>query len=226
MLADLEELLDKEVNRGRRLEDFQAAADLLLQRQFAYRGDRGSSRLVATIFANRGYFEDLMVALGRHLVVDDRIGMVGAVPLDGRGRRVPLEDTLLLLTMRFIYQEGIPARLTEGGEVEATTEEVVSKLEELTRRRRADLPRLRDWTRLREVVAGLGSGIVREGEPVEDEEKNRVLVLRAGLLYAVGADALARLEAFASEMEVRHRATTAVEEQGSDNGPSAEVAPG
>ena len=200
MLSDLEAVLDREANRSRRLDDLQAAADMLLARQFAYSGDRGTSRMVAIVLVNRGYFENLMAALGRRLVIDDRIGMVGALPTGGRGRRLPIEDTLLLLTMRLVYQEGLSGRLTEQGEVAPSTEEVMAKLEELSRRNRSELPRLKDWTRLQQALGDLGAGLVRVGDPIEDEERNRTLHLRAGLLHAVGEEALARLEAFADDI--------------------------
>jgi hypothetical protein len=206
VLSDLEEALEASANRGRKLEDFQAAAEVLLTRQFAYRTDRGSSRLVATVMANRAYFGDLMLAVGRRLIIDERAGMVGAVPVDGRGRRLPLEDSLLLLTMRVAYQDGIPGRINDEGEVEVTTDELIAKLEELSGRRKDSLPRLRGTTGLSEVIGSLGQGVVREGEAVEGEDRNRVLHLRAGLLHAVGADALTRLEAFTSEIVSRRRA--------------------
>lgn len=205
MLSDLEAVLEREANRSRRLEDLQGAADMLLARQFAYSADRGTSRTVATVLVNRSYFENLMAALGRRLVVDDRIGMVGALPMEGRGRRLPIDDTLLLLTLRLVYQEGLPGKLTEQGEVTSTTAEVMAKLEELSRRKRSELPRLKDWTRLQQALEDLGNGLVRVGEAIEDEERNRTLHLRAGLLHAVGENALARLEAFADEIAARRR---------------------
>jgi hypothetical protein len=209
VLSDLEEALEASANRGRKLEDFQAAADVLLTRQFAYRTDRGSSRLVATVIANRDYFGDLMLAVGRRLIIDERTGMVGAVPVDGRGRRLPLEDSLLLLTMRVAYQDGIPGRINDDGEVEVTTDELIAKLEELSGRRKDSLPRLRGTTGLSEVISSLGPGVAREGEAVEGEDRNRVVHLRAGLLHAVGLDALTRLEAFASEIVSRRRSQAA-----------------
>jgi hypothetical protein len=65
MLIDLETALDHPVNRGRELADFQAAADMLLTRQFIYRGDHGCMRVAETILGNRAYFENLMLATGR-----------------------------------------------------------------------------------------------------------------------------------------------------------------
>lgn len=201
MLNDLEEALDHPVNRGRRtLQDFQSAADLLLTRQFIYRGDHGHSRAAETILANRSYFENLMLATGRRMEVDGRIGMVGTIPIDVRGERLRLDETMLLLALRFVYQEGIPARLDEAAEVQATTEEILSKLEELSRRKRPE------WKRLREVLDLFDRrGLTRTGDEVEDDDRNRIVTLRPGLLHAAGPDWVRRLEEFAAEAEARAR---------------------
>lgn len=205
MLNDLDEALDHLINRGRRtLQDFQNAADLLLSRQFIYRGDHGHSRAAETVLANRAYFEDLMLATGRRLEVDVRIGMVGTVPIEARGQRLRLDETMLLLALRFVYEEGIPARLNDTAEVQATTEEIVAKLEELSRRPRPE------WKRLREMLDLFeGRGLVRTGEDVGEDDRNRILTLRPALLHAAGPDWIRRLEDFAAESGVRARSAAA-----------------
>jgi hypothetical protein len=204
MLTDLETALDHPVNRGRELIDFQVAADMMLTRQFIYRGDHGCMRAAETILANRAYFENLLLATGRRLIVDTRIGMVGTVPLDVRGRRLRLDETLLLLALRFVYSEGIPSRMDESAEMVATTEEVVGKLEELSRRQRPEWKRLGEMLDLFETL-----GFVKQGGTVEDDDRNRELVLRPGLLHAVPRDFLDRLEEFAAEADTRARSADA-----------------
>jgi hypothetical protein len=204
MLSDLEAALDHPVNRGRELVDFQAAADMLLTRQFIYRGDHGCMRAAETILGNRAYFDSLMLATGRRLIVDVRIGMVGTVPLDVRGRRLRLDETLLLLALRFVYSEGIPSRMDEVAEMAATTEEVIGKLEELSRRQRPEWKRLGEMLDLFEML-----GFVKQGSMVEDDDRNRELFLRPGLLHAVTRDFLDRLEEFAAEADARARSATA-----------------
>jgi hypothetical protein len=47
--------------------------------------------------------------------------MIGMVPLDVRGRRLRLDETLLLLALGFVYNEGIPARMNEAAEMVGST---------------------------------------------------------------------------------------------------------
>jgi hypothetical protein len=216
MLTDLETALDHPVNRGRELADFQAAADMLLTRQFIYRGDHGCMRVAETILGNRAYFENLMLATGRRLIVDARIGMVGTVPLNVRGRRLRLDETLLLLALRFAYGEGIPSRMDEAAEMATTTEEVVGKLEELSRRQRPEWKRLGEMLDLFEAL-----GFLRQGGITEDDNRNRELGLRPGLLHAVTRDFLDRLEEFAAEAEAKERSAAAgapIPDDASDDG--------
>jgi hypothetical protein len=142
--------------------------------------------------------------------------MVGTVPLNVRGRRLRLDETLLLLALRFAYGEGIPSRMDEAAEMATTTEEVVGKLEELSRRQRPEWKRLGEMLDLFEAL-----GFLRQGGITEDDNRNRELGLRPGLLHAVTRDFLDRLEEFAAEAEAKERSAAAgapIPDDASDDG--------
>jgi hypothetical protein len=125
--------------------DFRIAARALLTRQFLLlerAGDRAAYRLVANHF---DYFTDLLDALGWTLHRDDELGIIGVLPLETEAHaRLRLADTLVLLCLRLLYEEGVEAFQVRDGAVFADTETLLGRYEALLGRRRPPRPELLD----------------------------------------------------------------------------------
>ena len=106
MLQDLK----KQLNNQEQLaaDDFKIASKQLLARQFLMRerqSDRQSWRLIANHY---DYFENLFDALGWQLHRDDELGLIGILPGDQESHtRLRLVETLFLLVLRLLYEEGM-----------------------------------------------------------------------------------------------------------------------
>jgi hypothetical protein len=93
---------------GAEPDNFRSAARLVLKRQFLLLerpGDRDAYRLIVNHF---DYFVSLFDALGWTLHRDDTFGLVGLLPGDAEGfRHLRLVDSLMLLCLRLLYEEGL-----------------------------------------------------------------------------------------------------------------------
>lgn len=106
MLQDLK----KQLNNQEQLtaDDFKIASKQLLARQFLMRerpSDRQSWRLITNHY---DYFENLFDALGWQLHRDDELSLIGILPGDQESHtRLKLVETLFLLVLRLLYEEGM-----------------------------------------------------------------------------------------------------------------------
>jgi hypothetical protein len=135
-------------------DDFRSAARLVLKRQFLLLGrpgDRDAYRLIVNHF---DYFVSLFDALGWTLHRDDTFGLVGLLPEDAEGfRHLRLADSLMLLCLRLIYEEGMERFEAREGSVYTPSEALLSRYETLLGRKlppvsdyREILRRLRRWS--------------------------------------------------------------------------------
>lgn len=145
-------------------EDFRAAARALLDRQFLLLErprDRVPYRLVADHF---DYFVNLFDALGWTLHRDDTFGLIGLMPGEDEGfARLRLMETLVILCLRLIYEEGLERFEAREGSVYTQSETLLGRYETLLGRRR---PLVTDY---REALARLRRhGLIELGEEAED----------------------------------------------------------
>ena len=199
MLKDLERLIDGQSSdreaayiRRRNLEeeDFMAAAQYLLQRQFIYRSDRGSTEYFDLISRFRRYFENLFAAMGYQLELDTHVHLVGLIPKFEAGRQVwKMDETILLLVLRLAHHEGIQdAQVDDNGAVFVMSEDILSKYETLTQKTRPAFGRLKD------ILAEFRRrGIVSYDQ---FEEKETIITIRPAINVIMGGDFMARLTAF------------------------------
>ena len=128
--------------------DFRAAAATLLRRQFLLlerTGDRDAYRLVVNHF---DYFSNLFDALGWTLHRDDTFGLVGLLPGEAEGyRHLRLVDSLMLLCLRLLYEEGMERFAAREGCVFAQAEDLLSRYETLLKRKRPLLGDFREMLR-------------------------------------------------------------------------------
>lgn len=110
-------------------EEVETAVQALLFHQFLYEDSRGIGNAYDLIRRHRGFFDRYFSAMGYRLHFEAREGMVGLLPghnLYGRREtRLPKDQTLVLLALRFVLETGtLQGRLTDSGRVEATTDEL------------------------------------------------------------------------------------------------------
>lgn len=88
-------------------EQLTETANRLLHRQFVSRGDFGGAAHFDRIASNLDYFKDLFASFGFSFVFNDTWGYAGFVsPVAYGNARVPTQETIVLLCLRMLYNEG------------------------------------------------------------------------------------------------------------------------
>jgi hypothetical protein len=88
-------------------EQLTETANRLLHRQFITRGDLGGASHFDRIISNLEYFKDLFASFGFRFIFNDSWGYVGFVsPVAFNNMRVPTQETIVLLCLRLLYNEG------------------------------------------------------------------------------------------------------------------------
>ncbi len=162
MLRDLRHLCE----RFGELEadDFRMAARTLLQRQFLLlerNRDRETYRLITNHF---DYFTNLFDALGWTLYRDDGFGITGLLPGEVESfARLRMVDSLMLLCLRLLYEEGLERFEVSKGSVYTQSEVLLGRYETLLGRKRPQI------TEFRDVLARLRRySLIETGDKSED----------------------------------------------------------
>jgi hypothetical protein len=88
-------------------EQLTETANRLLHRQFIMRGDHGGASHFDRIASNQEYFKDLFARFGFRFIFNDAWGYAGYVsPTAFNNSRVPTQETIVLLCLRLLYNEG------------------------------------------------------------------------------------------------------------------------
>jgi hypothetical protein len=88
-------------------EQLTETANRLLHRQFIMRGDLGGANHFERIVSNLDYFKDLFASFGYRFIFNDGWGYAGFVsPTAYSNMRVPTQETIVLLCLRLLYNEG------------------------------------------------------------------------------------------------------------------------
>lgn len=88
-------------------EDLIETANKLLQRQFISRADHGGAGHYDRVVAHAEFYKEAFANFGYRLVIDDGWGYVGYVtPNPFHNARIPAQETILLLCLRLLYNEG------------------------------------------------------------------------------------------------------------------------
>ena len=188
MLRDLRQVCERPGSAEP--DDFRSAARAVLKRQFLLLerpGDRDPYRLIVNHF---DYFANLFDALGWTLHRDDTFGLIGLLPGDAEGfRHLRLADSLLLLCLRLIYEEGMERFEAREGSVYTPSEALLGRYETLLGRR---LPPVSDY---REILRRLRRYSLIE---IGDEAADGLPVLRIlpTVRLVTGDQVQARIAAF------------------------------
>ena len=188
MLRDLRHLCE----RFGELEadDLRLAARTILQRQFLLlerNRDREAYRLIANHF---DYFTNLFDALGWTLYHDDGFSIIGLLPGEAESFvRLRMLDSLMLLCLRLLYEEGHERFEVSEGSVYTESEMLLSRYETLLGRKRPQI------TEFRDVLARLRRySLIEIGDNAEDGLPGMRILTTIRLV--TGAKVQERIEAF------------------------------
>ncbi|HEY5514512.1 MAG TPA: DUF4194 domain-containing protein [Geomonas sp.] len=185
MLSELKRILDTEPVEA---SDLRQTASVLLERQFLYADQSLDKKHYGRVMCHIPYFSNLFDALNRRLVYDHDFGLVGTLPMDGaRVVQLPFEESIMLLCLRLLYEEGVEKYQARQGCVFTDSELLLNRYETLARRERPGLVKLRESLR----------NFARFGLIEVNEEQDRVIAIqvRPALRYVTTEGYLTQLEA-------------------------------
>lgn len=155
-------------------DDFRAAAAALLYRQFIHADDHGYRQHYTIITRHVPYFESLFDAINRHFICNLDFGYVGTLPRDEAQSttflRLRKDESLVLLCLRVLYEEGVKDFRVSNGAVSADSGVVAARYEALTKQEKPPFVRMKDILRLFARY-----GILKENA---DESESRNMVVR------------------------------------------------
>ena len=146
MLRDLRHVLERA--GGVEPDDFREAASALLQRQFLTlerNRDRDAYRIITNHF---DYYSNLFDALGWSMYRDDKFSLIGLLPSDAEPfAKLKMVDSLMLLCLRLLYEEGMENFEVTDGCVFIQSETLLSRYETLLGRKRPQLTEFKEILR-------------------------------------------------------------------------------
>ena len=211
MLRDLRQVCERPGDAD--ADDVRAAARALLERQFLLLErprDRDPYRLVANHF---DYYANLLDALGWTLHRDDTFGLIGLLPTETEGfARLRLVDSLMLLCLRLLYEEGMERFEAQEGSVYTQSETLLGRYETLLGRKR---PLLSEY---REILVRLRRySLIEPGTEAEDGLP--ALRILPTIRLVTGERVQERLAAFLDEAGDSEAATDGDNEAAADDDP-------
>jgi len=189
MLGDLRKVLER--NEKKTEEDFVRAANQILTHQFVY-ADKASQRdLYFLVSNNIDYFRNLFAAIGWTLVYQPDEAYLGIIPqAEERVLRLKLDESLLLLCVRQIYEQKLENFEIESGLAYTSSDELLNLYASLTGK---EIP---NETRLKEILALMSRhGLIDRGRPDETDPKNVPLSIYPTIRQVVVDDYIGQLEA-------------------------------
>ena len=114
MLRDLAKIVDHAESMGRTEDDFEAASQVMLRKQFLWMDGHGQNKHYNLIILYQDYFENLFGALGFDLVSDQKYGYCGIIPRNSTPSLNKME-TILLLLLAKLHDGECRKACTENG---------------------------------------------------------------------------------------------------------------
>lgn len=188
MLGDLEKALTR--NEKQTEYDFVHAANLLLTHQFIY-ADKPSQRdIYFLVSENISYFRNLFEAIGWSLVYQPDEAYLGVLPQnEERVMRLKLDESLLLLCLRQVYEQKLESFEVESGKAFTTTDDLLSLFSSLTGK---EIP---NETRLKEILSLFSRhGLIERGRAAETDPKNIPFGIYPTVRQVVVEDYIRQLE--------------------------------
>lgn len=181
-------------------DDFEAAANRLITEQVLYAADRGSKVAYGLIRDFEREFKRALEPLGYVVRVNSQLRYACAVPKHARTSPVTVDQTLLALVLRKIFDEETRSgHHDENGEVACDLVTLEVKYKQMTGGRElatgGKLAALIQWMRR----WGLARVLDEDGNQFgHDADQPYVVIIRPGIAEVLGEAALARIALFTS----------------------------
>lgn len=136
-LTEVRDILDDGGKEKLTEEDLSAALQSLIHHQIVYESTPFAGSTYALVVAQQAFFRKYFGAMGLGLAVDPRSRMVALVAPDGmygwKQNRLRKDETMVLLALRYAYEEGMGAGAVDAvGRIAITTNELHDQLIMLT----------------------------------------------------------------------------------------------
>ncbi len=189
MLGDLEKALAR--NEKQTEYDFVRAANLLLTHQFVYADKPAQRDIYFLVSQNLSYFRNLFSAIGWSLVYQPDEAYLGVLPQgEERVMRLKLDESLLLLCLRQIYEQKLESFEVESGQAFTNTDSLLNLFSSLTGK---EIP---NETRLKEILSLFSRhGLIDRHRADETDPKNIPLSIFPTVRQVVVEDYIRQLEA-------------------------------
>ena len=181
-------------------DEFEAAANRLVTEQVLYAADRGSKVAYGLIREFEREFKRALEPLGYVVRVNSQLRYACAIPKHSKTSPVSVDQTLLALVLRKIFDEETRSgHHDENGEVACDLVTLEVKYKQFTGGRElatgGKLAALMQWMRR----WGLARIADEEGDqPGLDADQPYVVIIRPGIAEVLGEAALARIALFSS----------------------------
>lgn len=175
-------------------EDYEQAAYRLITEQVLYYGDRVSRKDCMLVMDHLREFGLAMEPMGVTLKANSVKRFVAALPRHSRGGPVPLDETLVALTLRKVYDQHLSrGDVNEANDVECSIEELQQAYQLACSRELPDKGRLDAILRTmrRWGIATVNDEDSGDGQPYQ-------VHIRPGIEVILGEEALMRLAAHAT----------------------------
>lgn len=185
VIEEFEQIIDGEWKLGSiagkrpSREEMVRCTQALITRQCIYSSSPGLGRTYELIRAYSSYFEAYFACMGYRLIVSPRDQMVSlSVPqeqarYDAAYQRLSKEQTIVLLALRLMWEEGVNNQdVQEGGIVETTTGDLIDRIKNVTQAVPPDERPLLDILRFFQRY-----GVVRVGERDRVERVSPLTIL-------------------------------------------------
>ncbi len=195
MLTELKRIIEK--HEKLTIEDMQLAASYLLSHQFIYLSESRDRKHYRLIDNFRLYFEKLFDALGFGLTFDPDYQYIGIIP-EHAFHRMKLEDSLMLLTMRQVYEDEMRRLESEHREgiILVTYEKFLMRYEGLTGREKPDSKASPFKDRIKSLSRfGVTKLESKSNDPLEEPR----LKIYAGIMSLINLDTLKQITEYKNE---------------------------
>jgi len=188
MLSDLQKIIGRSDKYQE--EDFIRAANLLMTHQFIH-ADRSSHRESYFLISSHvDYYKNLFAAIGWSFIYQPDEAYLGILPQGHeRNLKLKLDESLILLCMRQMYEHKLENFEIESGKAYTSTDELLALFETLTGK---DLP---NETRSKELLSLFSRhGLIERGKSDESNPKNIMFSILPTIRQVVVEDYIKQIE--------------------------------
>ena len=188
MLSDLQKIIGRSDKYQE--EDFVRAANLLMTHQFIH-ADRSSHRESYFLISSHvEYYKSLFSAIGWSFIYQPDEAYLGILPQGHeRNLKLKLDESLILLCMRQMYEHKLENFEIESGKAYTSTDELLALFETLTGK---DLP---NETRTKELLSLFSRhGLIERGKSDESNPKNIMFSILPTIRQVVVEDYIKQVE--------------------------------